>query len=319
MITMFDAVTIENIPHDAAIVAGYVDGTKVKPTFDRLCDRFPHARQMSIAVFAEHDAECLDVEPGDARPEQVPEWIHRQHARGVTRPVLYADLTRMKEVLTELDRAHIARSSVRLWSAHYLKNQHVPQAQLQAFAHICGPHTCGELPIDMDGTQFTSKSRGQDLDESRLLDNFFGAPPKPVSVFTSKGTASLNDLAQNTLHNAVATVLRLTAEHSPGAVFHERMADYLNGVLAADKEKVPEGITVFHPDGSDAAPFHSHGTQTLQGLALAFNCEPSAIVRLTAEKSPGAVFSGDMAQYLDGVFARSTTNVPKDIHLVYQK
>lgn len=114
-------------------------------------------------------------------------------------------------------------------------------------------------------------------------------------------------------------MLRLTAEHSPGTVFHERMADYLNGVFAADEEKVPEGITVFHPNGSGTAPFHSHGTQTLQGLALAFNCQPSAIVQLTAEESPGAVFSGDMAQYLDGVFARSTTKVPKDIHLVFQK
>jgi hypothetical protein len=97
------------------------------------------------------------------------------------------------------------------------------------------------------------------------------------------------------------------------------MAGYLNDVFADDKEKVPEGITVFHPAGNGAEPFHSHGTQTLQGLALAFSCQPSAIVRLTAEKSPGAVFSGQMADYLNDVFGRSTTPVPQGIHLYYAK
>jgi hypothetical protein len=134
-----------------------------------------------------------------------------------------------------------------------------------------------------------------------------------IEVFTCDGHKSLHALGAQ-LHNAVATILQLTAEHSPGAVFTGRMADYLNGVFAADQEKVPEGVTVYHP-----APFHSHGTQTLQGLALAFNTQPSAIVRLTAENSPGAEFGSDMAKYLDDVFARSTTLVPPGIHLSYEK
>jgi len=134
-----------------------------------------------------------------------------------------------------------------------------------------------------------------------------------VEVFTCQGQKSLNDLSGQ-LHNPAATILQLTAEHSPNEVFYARMADYINGVFAADKEKVPEGITVYHPD-----PFHSHGTQTLQGLALAFHSQPSAIVRLTAENSPGAQFSPDMAKYLNDVFARSDTPVPDGIHLYYEK
>jgi hypothetical protein len=316
MITMFDSSHADTIPADAKFVAGYIDGSN---SLASVRQKAPHATSMSIAIHARHDADCLDVEPQCADVDEVTDWLTRQHARGVARPVIYADISHMKLVLDALERAHVARSSVRLWSAHYLANQNVPAAQLQAFAHICGPHTCGQLPIDMDGTQFTSQSRGVSLDESRLVDNFFGAPPKPPSVFISTGTASLNDLAKNPLHSAVSTVIRLTAENSPGAVFREGMAGYLNGVFATDKEKVPTGITVYHPQGSAIESFQCAGTQTLQGLALAFKCQPSAIVRLTAENSPGAVFSGQMADYLNDVFSRSTTPVPHGVHLYYQK
>ena len=134
-----------------------------------------------------------------------------------------------------------------------------------------------------------------------------------IAVYTCEGQKSLHGLSQQ-LHNPASEILRLTAEHSPGAKFHDRMAGYLNEVFAADTEKVPEGITVYHPE-----PFHSHGTKTLQGLALTFNSQPSAIIRLTAENSPGAVFSPDMAKYLNDVFSRSNTHVPSGIHLVYEK
>ena len=131
------------------------------------------------------------------------------------------------------------------------------------------------MPVQADATQWTDRARGRNLDQSVLAANFFGAPLRPVAVFTSAGRASLADLAKNTLHNGVATILRLTAERSPGAMFTERMATYLNGVFAADKEKVPAGITVYHPNGNGAEPFNSHGDQTLLGLSLAFKCQPA--------------------------------------------
>jgi hypothetical protein len=308
MMTMYDSTTIEQIPDDASVVAGYVNGSPA--TFRPLCQKFPNARHVSIAVTAEADADFLDVEKGNARMDQVTGWYRRQKERGVARPGIYASVDPIRdELLPILKAAGITRSSVRLWAAHFTNRE-----------HVCGPRPngCGEILIQVDGTQFTETAHGRNLDQSLLTDNFFDQP-KPTLVFTAQDQASLAGLAQNTLHNAVSTILRLTAEHSPGAVFTERMADYLNGVFAADKEKVPEGITVYHPAGNGAEPFHSHGTQTLQGLALAFGCQPSAVVRVTAEQSPGAVFGAGMAQYLDDVFGRSTTPVPEGIHLYYQK
>jgi hypothetical protein len=307
MSIMFDAVDIHQIPGDASVVAGYVNGDYV--TFSQLNVMFPHARHLSIAVTAEANADALDVEPGDAVAGQVPAWYRRQKARGVARPVIYASVSLMTTgILPVLRQAGIARSEVRLWSAHYTYAE-----------HLCGPGSCGQMPVQADATQWTDRAQGRNLDQSVLAVNFFGAPPRPTAVFTSVGQASLADLAKNTLHNGVATILQLTAERSPGAMFTERMATYLNGVFAADQEKVPSSITVYHPDGNGAEPFNSHGDQTLLGLSLAFKCQPSAIVQLTAEKSPSAMFSAGMAQYLDDVFGRSATKVPEGIHLFYEK
>jgi hypothetical protein len=150
---------------------------------------------------------------------------------------------------------------------------------------------------------------------------FGGAAPKPastVTVWVAEGQKSLADLCAGDLHNAVSTVLRLTAEHSAGAIYTAAMGGYINQVAAADKAKLPAGVTVWYPKGSTVEAFTSHGTQTLQGLANTWKCEPSTVVRLTAEHAPGAVFSPGMASYLNGVFVRSALHVPAGMHLFYE-
>src|ERR1700759_3164735 len=329
MITMYDADNAANIPPDALVAAGYVDGSK---SFDPICAKVPHATHMSISLDAGRDADCLDVEPHAASADEVPGWLSNHRRNRVPLPVIYADLSHMKLVLDVLRQHGIARSSVRLWSAHYpdspdnlkaLGEKHPAQlAEVNRNAvHICGPRSgggCGQIDVAMDGTQFTCRANGANLDQSLLHDNFFGTPSPPPTPFVSDGSKSLNDLGTQ-FHNAVSTMLRLTAENSPGAVFRQGMAAYINEVFAADKEKVQKGVIVFHSDGNVVKDFTCSGNQTLQGLALSFGCQPSAIVRLTAENSPGAVFSGAMADYLNDVFGRSTTHVPSGVHLFHQK
>jgi N-acetylmuramoyl-L-alanine amidase len=140
-----------------------------------------------------------------------------------------------------------------------------------------------------------------------------------ISVWTAEGQLSLNDLASQKLHNQVSMVLRLTAEHSPGGLYPPPLATYLNGVFAADTVDVPAGITLYHPksDGSIVADT-SPGDHTLQALSSTWQCQCSAIVRATAEHSPGAIFSSDMASYLNGVFSRSTTHLPSGVQIYYQ-
>ena len=139
---------------------------------------FPRAALLSIAVTASEDAECLDIENGDAAIIDAPGWHARQRARGVPRPALYCSASNVGYLVTALTVAAIPRGLYRLWSAHYGEG-----------AHICGPHSCGYIdpgghPIpECDGTQFTNEALGRTLDQSLLAADFFtGPPPKETDV-----------------------------------------------------------------------------------------------------------------------------------------
>ena len=165
---MFDTALNDQFPAGAAAYAAYVDGgLGDQPNYAYIVSTFPEAQHLSIALFASDNADVLDVEPGAAAPSDIPGWYSRQVARGIQRPVLYASASTMNdEILPVLSQAGIARAKTRLWSAHYGLGE-----------HICGPHSCGQLSIDADGTQWTSSAMGLVLDQSLLLDNFFTTTP----------------------------------------------------------------------------------------------------------------------------------------------
>ena len=167
-LTMYDAIDITQIPPGATAVAGYVSGRW--PTAAHLAATFPRAQLLTIAVTAADDAECLDIETGDATPADAAGWYERQKARGITRPCLYASASVMESsVVAVILAAGIARTSVRLWSAHYTLEP-----------HICGPASCREMSIEADGTQWTDRAMGRSLDESLLVADFFGTTPPPA-------------------------------------------------------------------------------------------------------------------------------------------
>jgi hypothetical protein len=143
-----------------------------------------------------------------------------------------------------------------------------------------------------------------------------GGPPADVTVkvWTCRGELSLNALASQDLHNGVSTVVRLTAEHSPGGVFTVNMAAYINAVFATDAVKVPVGVRLWL--GSEW--FTATGHQTIQGIALGRDLHPAGILQSTAERSAGAVFAADAAAYVNGVFSRSVLKVPAGVHVYYQ-
>lgn len=142
--TMYDSTEVGQIPVTAEAVAGYVGGNW--PTFGPLSQKFGKAKRLSIAVNAGEDAECLDVETGDATPAEAPAWVNRQKARGVARPVLYANFSTMPAVKAALASAGIPRSAVRLWVAEYTYTPHIPSGY--------------------DACQYTNRALGRNLDAS---------------------------------------------------------------------------------------------------------------------------------------------------------
>lgn len=170
LITMFDSDLDSQFPRGGQAYAAYVDGRVAdQPNFQWVVQEFPNAYHLSITVFADRDADCLDIESGAASVSDVPGWYARQRARGVVRPCLYASADLMQSGIVPLVRSgKIARPLVRLWSAHY------------AGRHVCAPLTCGLVSIAMDGTQWTDMAFGRNLDESLVAADFFGSAPKPA-------------------------------------------------------------------------------------------------------------------------------------------
>ena len=158
---MFDDVNVNLLPANAKAYAGYVDG-KWK-TYPVLLKKFPHAHILSIAVFPQDDADCLDVEPGDARISDAPAWVKRQLARGAKRPCVYTSISQAQNLVNALAKAGIKRSQYRLWTAHYTFQK-----------HFCGP-ACGfSFAGRADATQWTDRANNLSLDESICAPDFFG-------------------------------------------------------------------------------------------------------------------------------------------------
>lgn len=162
-ITMYDSVNPQALPAGGDAYAGYVDGAF--NDFARIRERFPKAHLLSITVFASVDADCLDIETGDATPDQAPSWVRRQHARGLAEPCLYANASTMPSVIAALDRAGIHRSEYRLWVAKY--------------------DGIAVIPAGFDAKQYEER-RAQDIDVSVCAEDFFGPAHPPYAPADEK-------------------------------------------------------------------------------------------------------------------------------------
>jgi hypothetical protein len=92
---MRDSIDARAIPADTPVVAGYGDGAYIwSPSWIDGSDwwaLFPRAAQLVIVVSAAHQGDVLDVEQGDATPQDVPGWIDRFNRPSRRRPTIYCN------------------------------------------------------------------------------------------------------------------------------------------------------------------------------------------------------------------------------------
>lgn len=155
---MYDSVDLTQVPEHAQAVAGYVDGKW--PTFSEVKRRWPNVKHLSIAVSASADAECLDIETGDATVAEAVDWLVRQERRGVVCPVFYVERSRLPELVALLMRAGVASDRYRIWSAHYTDVPHIDRGA--------------------GATQWTDHALGLNLDESLCGPEFFSPKAGPL-------------------------------------------------------------------------------------------------------------------------------------------
>ena len=154
--TLYDSINPASFPGSGFdATAGYVGGKW--PSSAGIRARFPNLPHLTIAVNSRQDAQCLDVEPGDASPDEAPGWADRQAARGVDTPIIYCSASAMGAV-----RAAMGGRRYLLWSAHYTGRP-----------HICGTG-CGYPQAD--GTQWYDHGpNGENVDQSLISDEFYAA------------------------------------------------------------------------------------------------------------------------------------------------
>lgn len=178
---MFDTTTLSTVPSHPFALAGYTAGHW--PTYLELRAAWPTVHTISIAVQTRYHAGCLDVEPGDASPNQVVGWILAERADpGLpaavrATPCVYSSYFEyVNQVRPLLAAAHIARSSVLEWDADY---------------HGCN----GVIDRTFDATQCTDTAFNSNLDESIVTLRFLSIatppylPPAPKPVVKPKPVA----------------------------------------------------------------------------------------------------------------------------------
>lgn len=170
-IIMFDDINVGLIPKDAEAVAGYIGGKW--PTYPRVVKDFPHARHLSVAVSALYNADCLDVEPGDAEISQAAIWVKRQNLlwattqHDVSRPVLYTSASWGQKLVNACTAAGLKYGRDYFWwSAHY---------DPARGKHLCGPKCGFGLRVQAHATQYTDHALNRSLDESFCTPGFFKA------------------------------------------------------------------------------------------------------------------------------------------------
>lgn len=115
---MFDATheLVLNIPTDAQMVAGYLPPSGHAWTAADW-GRFPNAVHVRIAVRAStNDGHVLDVESGDATPQQAPGWVVMRRAAGAD-PTVYCSTSLWPSVRAAFQAANVTEPHY--WVASY--------------------------------------------------------------------------------------------------------------------------------------------------------------------------------------------------------
>ena len=143
---MFDAVNWVSIPANAEMVAGYLDGPISKWPAEAW-QHFPNAIKVAIVVFAStDDGMVLDVENGDATPEEAPGWADRRRKAGGD-PTVYCSLATWAAVRAAFIAQGIAEPHY--WIADWDGVDELPAGAVavQYRADVAGPDTYDESGV----------------------------------------------------------------------------------------------------------------------------------------------------------------------------
>lgn len=162
---MADSTTVALLPATFDAYAGYVDGSRITPTWPMLVQRFGSSGKPLLSIDTQNrpgSATCLDIEQGDATLGDAPGWVKASPPNRV----LYTSVDNVNSLVAEMALNGIPRTAYRLWSAHYTGSP-----------HLCSAACTPGLVTTADATQWTDSLYGRNVDQSLVSDSFFGTTP----------------------------------------------------------------------------------------------------------------------------------------------
>lgn len=147
----YDSVTAPNCPAGAPLYLGYVNGAYANA--EQMRALHPAARIVTVTVTAAEQADMLDVEPGDASPGDVVQWLGVGREAGAW-PSIYCGLTNWTPCRAACWKAGIAEPP--WFVAHYTGVPHIePGAVATQWADL-GPYDVSAVADFWAGVDLTS-------------------------------------------------------------------------------------------------------------------------------------------------------------------
>lgn len=210
---MYDGITPSRLPAGADLVAGYVDGNYANTTAMRA--RYPHATIVGIATRAATNAGVvLDVERGDATPDQVPGWLQRRRKAGVD-PTVYCNAATWPAVMSACRHAGVTEPHY--WIAAWNGSATIPAG---AVAHQYANHP------GYDVSAVAPYWPGVDPKPA-------GAPPAPhpaagSHLYVVQHGDTLSEIAE-THSTTVNQLVKLNGIHDPDLIYPGQILHLVDG------------------------------------------------------------------------------------------
>lgn len=117
------------------LVAGYINGLYKWSAAE--WDLFPHSTHVQISITASEDAgDVLDVEKGDASPQEAAGWIERRKQSGLWRPTIYCARSVIPAVRQATGR-YVLGTDYDIWVADWTGKPHGVTAPGPGVPAVC--------------------------------------------------------------------------------------------------------------------------------------------------------------------------------------
>lgn len=204
MRTMYDAVTARNIAKKdprPAMVAGYIDRIKLAPWTAADWAMFPDARKVTIVKKAStRDGHVLDVEPGDATPEQAPGWAAQRRRDGFAYPTIYCNRSTWPKVKQAFAAQNVAPPLY--WIATATGRAEIPDGAIAA-QYLLDVAPGIDISVVADYWPGVDPAPTEEDDDMKLTDT--------VDLYGTEPDGTLNNVLAGTFANAKDTLAEVRA------------------------------------------------------------------------------------------------------------